>query len=100
MIMIYVTCGSGAEANKIAKCLVSKELVACINIFPVKSIYRWKGKIVNDKEVVIIGKTLRNKFEIIKKEIKKMHSYEVPCIAMFEIKADKDFEKWAKGVVG
>jgi len=99
MIMVYITCKNNAEANMISKHLINKRLVACANIFPIKSIYRWKGKIVNDKEVVIIAKTLKNKFEKIKKEVKAIHSYKIPCIEMFNTKANKGYEKWIGGEV-
>ncbi|MBW2993135.1 divalent-cation tolerance protein CutA [Candidatus Woesearchaeota archaeon] len=99
MIMLYITCKNNAEAEKIARHLIGKKLAACANIFPIKSIYRWKGKIVNEKEVVLIAKSMRNKFENIKKEVKAIHSYDVPCIEMLNTKANKDYEKWIKGEI-
>lgn len=99
MIMVYITCKDNAEARRIAKHLISKRLIACANIFPVKSMYRWKGKFVDGKEIVIIGKTLKSRFEKIKKEVKKMHSYDIPLIVMLEARANNDFEKWVWGEV-
>ena len=99
MIIAYITCKDDSQAVKITKKLISKRLIACANIFPVKSVYRWKKKIVNEREVVIIAKTLKKKFNDIKKEVKKIHSYDIPCIVMFEAKADKIFESWIKGEV-
>jgi len=97
--MLYIPCKNNAEANKIAKHLLRKRLIACANIFPIKSIYRWKKKIVNDKEIVVIAKTLKGKFNTVKKEVKKIHSYETPCIAMIDSRANRDFEKWVKGEI-
>jgi uncharacterized protein involved in tolerance to divalent cations len=47
--------------------------------------------------VVILAKSTKNKFQEMEKEVRKLHSYEVPCIEMFETKANKDYESWVKG---
>ncbi|HLD19461.1 MAG TPA: divalent-cation tolerance protein CutA [Candidatus Nanoarchaeia archaeon] len=100
MMMVYVTCKNFSEAGKISKRLLEKRLIACANIFPVKSLYAWKGKIVQENEHVIIMKTLRQKFSKIKAEILKMHSYDVPCIVGYEMKAGHaDYLKWLRKTV-
>lgn len=91
MILIYVTCEDVKEAEKIGRHLLKKRLAGCINIFPeIKSFYWWppkKGKIETSKESVLIAKTQDKLFEKVKQEIKKLHSYSVPCT--FSIKVDK-----------
>jgi periplasmic divalent cation tolerance protein len=97
MIIVYVTCKDKKEGREIAVSLLKKRMIACANIFPIQSIYRWKGKLVDEKEVVILAKSTKNKFQEMEKEVRKLHSYEVPCIEMFETKANKDYESWVKG---
>lgn len=99
MIMMYIPCKNNLEANKIAKHLVNKRFIACANIFPIKSVYRWKEKIVNDKETVLICKTLKRRFKAVENEIKKIHSYETPFIGVLDVKANKDYEKWVRGEI-
>ena len=95
MIFIYITCKDKKEAEKIGLDLVKKRFAACCNIFPIKSIYRWENKIVNDKEVVLIVKTLKKNFKKIEKEVKRLHSYKVPCILEIPIaRGNKDFLSW------
>lgn len=78
--LVYVTTKDEEEARKIANHLLDRHLIACANIFPIKSLYWWKGKIVDDEEVALIMKTqTRNSKEIIS-QVKELHSYEVPCI--------------------
>ena len=96
MILVYITCKDRKEAKKISEHLLKKRLIACANIFPVESMYWWKGKIVNEKEIVLICKSKENKFSGIKKAIKKIHSYEIPCIERIRTTADLDYEKWVK----
>lgn len=97
MILIYVTCKDIEEAKKISKNLLEKRLIACANMFPINSMYWWEGKINEDKEFALIIKTKKEKFDEVKKEIKKIHSYKVPCIVSFDIKrGNEDFLNWIK----
>ncbi len=92
----YITCPKKKEANKIAAFLVKNKLVACANIIHnVESIFSWKGKVTKAKEVLIVGKTMNKKVKKIIKSVKKLHSYETPCIIFFDIKnGNTDFLKW------
>lgn len=95
MTLVYITCKDEKEAEKISMHLLKKHLIACANIFPIKSLYRWGGKIVNDNEHVIIAKTNNKNFKKVESEAKKMHSYDIPCILRINSKANKDYEDWA-----
>ncbi len=96
LIFIYITSPSKNHAEKIATHLLKKKLVAYANPFSIKSFYWWKGRIGESNEYVLIAKTLRKNFEKIKKEIKKVHEYKIPCITRIEVKANKEFEDWIK----
>lgn len=99
MILIYVTCESAKQAERIGRHLLKKRLAACINIFPeIRSVYWWKGKLEGAKESVLIIKTTEKKFEEIEKEIVKLHSYETPCI--FSIKVDKVYKPYFDWLMG
>lgn len=93
--LIFVACKNSKEARKIAKALLHKRLAACANIIPkVESHYRWKGKIENAGEALLILKTRKKLRAKVEKEIKKLHSYELPAIEFIEAKAGKEIEKW------
>ena len=94
---LYVTCSDMKEANNISKTLLSKKLIACANFFPVESMYQWKGKIKKGKEAVLILKTMKNKVAMVRKEIEKMHSYEIPCITEITVKPNEGYGKWLEG---
>jgi periplasmic divalent cation tolerance protein len=80
-IVVLVTCGSEEEATKIANSLVEERIAACVSIIsPVRSIYRWEGKILDEKEWVLIIKTQKKRFEELEKKVKSLHSYSVPEI--------------------
>jgi len=96
MILVYITNPDKKTANKIGKYLVEKRLCACVNIFPIESYYWWQGKIEKAKEWVIIGKTLEKNYEKIKKEIKNIHPYSVPCIIKIKADVNEEYLEWLR----
>ena len=85
-IIVLVTCGSEEEALKIANALVESRLAACVNLVaPIRSIYRWEGRMWDEKEWLLIIKTQKNRFEELEKKIKSLHSYSVPEIVSVPI---------------
>tara|TARA_Y100000031_G_scaffold121956_1_gene136612 strand:+ start:149 stop:451 length:303 start_codon:yes stop_codon:yes gene_type:complete len=100
MTIVYITCKDGKEAVKISKHLLEKRLIACSNMFPIRSMYWWGGKMQDDKEVVIIAKTLGKNYDKIKEEVSKIHSYDVPCILKIDAEANESYDKWVNGEVG
>lgn len=96
-IVVLVTCGSDREAKKIARALVEKRLAACGNILevPMRSIYRWKGKVESARECLLILKTSRRRFAALEAEVKRLHSYDVPEIIALPIAAGSaEYLKW------
>ncbi|HEX9912619.1 MAG TPA: divalent-cation tolerance protein CutA [candidate division Zixibacteria bacterium] len=95
-IVILVTASSEEEAKKIAQSLVEKRLVACVNIIKdVQSVFRWKGKISDEKELLLIIKTRKKLYKNVEEEIKTLHAYEVPeIIALPIISGSKDYLYW------
>ncbi len=97
MILVYVTCKDVEEAKNISRILLEKRLVVCANFFPINSMYSWKGSVNNDNEFVLILKTIDKNFKKIEKEIKKVHSYECPCIISIKVsKVNKEFLEFIK----
>jgi periplasmic divalent cation tolerance protein len=73
--IIYITAGDMDEAKSIGRTLIEERLAACANIFPIASIFRWRGNIDEANEVGIIVKTKTDKVKAIEKKIKEIHSY-------------------------
>lgn len=96
-IVVLVTCGSAAEAKRIAKSLVDARLAACVNILQaqVVSVYRWKRKVESAKETLLIIKSARSKFPALESAIKRIHSYDVPeIIALPIVAGSRDYLQW------
>lgn len=94
---IYITAGSEDEAWKIGKVLVEEKLAACVNLHPIQSIYRWKGKIEEEGEIAMLVKTRVELFDRVSRRVKELHSYEVPCILKMTIDdGNPDYLRWIK----
>ncbi len=98
-IIVYITHSSEENAQKVANQLLQKKRIACANIFPIKSMYWWNGSIENEDEYVSIVKTIPELWEILQKEVKEIHPYEVPCIMKLEAEANEEYEKWIRNEV-
>lgn len=103
-IMVFVTCRSSAEAQRIGGAMVASRLAACANVLPgkIESIYRWRGKIERARETLLLLKTTRRRWPKLRDAVRREHSYDVPEIVAVPIVAGlKEYLAWiAEGVRG
>ncbi len=86
VIQITTTINSREAAEKIGRQLVAKRLAACAQIVgPIKSIYRWKGKVEETDEWQCIIKSTSSHYKKIEEGIKNLHPYELPEIITVKI---------------
>jgi periplasmic divalent cation tolerance protein len=95
-LIVFCTVRDIEEGEYIAKTLVKERLAACVNIVPgLKSIYRFKGKIEEDKEALLMIKTSKELFKTVEEWILKLHSYEIPEVLAYEpYEMSGAFEAW------
>jgi periplasmic divalent cation tolerance protein len=95
-IVVITTVGTEEQAYTIAREIVARRQAACVNIVPgIRSIYRWKGKICKDGELLLIVKTLESEFEEVTATIRELHSYELPEILTFNVgRGEQRFLDW------
>ena len=94
MMLCYTTCKNKSEAKKIARHLLAKKLIACANMFEIRSLYFWKGALCDEAEVFLLMKTQAKHWPAIQREIKKVHSYELPALVRLSARGTAPFEKW------
>jgi periplasmic divalent cation tolerance protein len=97
-IVVLMTAATGEEATRLAEMLVGSQLAACVQILPeIESVYRWKGKIERQSEVLLIAKTTEGKFSDLDREVRALHSYETPEIVALPItSASAPYLEWLK----
>ena len=83
--IIITTCADKESATAIAKLLVEKQLAACVQMFPIESVYAWEGKICQGDETVMFIKSKSALFDEIAKMIKAHHTYDVPEVVQIPI---------------
>ena len=94
-VIIVSTFPSKQSVTSIANKLVKKRLTACVNITTISSIYTWKGKIENQNEYLALFKTTKKNQSVLKKELKKLHPYDVPEIAEINVESiNQSYMKW------
>ncbi len=97
-ILVLSTAEKLELAQEIGIALVEAGEAACVNIVPgIRSIYRWEGKLCNEKEVLLLIKSSKEKFEKIRNTIHRLHSYEVPEIIALPLSdGDSTYLAWLR----
>ena len=85
-IMAVTTTGDEQSAVVLARALVERRIVACVNIVPrVRSVYRWKGAIEDDTECVLLMKTRGDRYDALASALDELHTYDVPELIVLAI---------------
>ncbi len=94
---IQVTCGSDDEARSIADALVAQRLAACVQLLPIRSVYRWQGTVERDDEVLLLIKTTAGRIDAVRDAVADLHSYDVPGFTVVEIvDGSPDYLAWLR----
>ena len=96
LIVVVTSVGTEEQALDIAHALVRTRRAACVNIVPnVHSIYRWKGRVCDDGEMLLIIKTRASQFEGVRDTIQRVNTYELPEVLGYRVdKASPGFAQW------
>ena len=94
-VIVVSTFPSKQSVTSIANQIVKKKLAACVNITKISSVYTWKGKIVNQDEYLALFKTTKKNQLTLKKELEKLHPYDVAEIAEINVESiNQPYMKW------
>lgn len=99
--LVMTSVGTEQQAVEISEELIARRLATCVNIVPcLRSIYRWKGKICEDTEYLLLVKTPLAMFERVSEAIREFHSYELPEILALPVPAaERNFHEWVLKMV-
>lgn len=97
LIAIYTTLSNKDDAQRLARLLVERRLVACAQISPIESFYVWAGAVQQETEWRLLLKTLDTRYEAVEAAIRAHHPYELPAIyAEAVVRADADYAAWVE----
>lgn len=90
------TCPNPAVATEIADTLVDEGLAACVNIIPgLTSVYRWKGEVHRDQELLLVMKTTRQVWRKLEETVLRLHPDELPEIIAVPVTSGlSDYMAW------
>ena len=87
-IQVTTATPSKEHAEQTADALIERRLAACVQIVgPIKSVYRWQGKIESGEEWLCVAKTRRELYDQVEAAIRELHPYDEPEIIATEIVA-------------
>ena len=98
-LIVFMTAPNREEAVKIVRILLEERLIACGNIVDsVSSFFWWKGKIEEEKEVLVIMKSNEKLFKKLSKRVTELHSYDVAeILALPIVDGSSSYLDWLKG---
>ena len=98
LVIILCTFPKPEDVGEIAFTLVAESLCACVNILHESlSIYRWKGEIVTNKEVLCLIKTTRARHAELVARLAELHPYDVPEIVTLPTSAvNEPYLRWVR----
>ena len=94
--IIQTTIDSIKIAESISELLVNNNASPCVQIISnVKSVYRWKNKLEQSSETLLLIKTIPEKIQQCKDIILKYHNYDIPELIVLDGDIIEDgYEVW------
>jgi len=95
-IVVFITTANREEAARLADMLVGSRLAACVQILPeIESVYRWKGQVQREAEVLLLAKSTTDRFDELERQTRAIHSYETPeILAVPAAAVSEPYRKW------
>lgn len=93
--IVVTTTDSDEGAREIARTALDARLAACAQIFPIRSLYSWKGELRDELEFFVQLKARVADYDRLAAAIRAVHGYEVPEILRIDIAAgDAAYLDW------
>jgi periplasmic divalent cation tolerance protein len=85
--IVTTTLERPADARRLARDLVEGRLAACVQILPIRSVYRWAGKTQSAGEHLLLAKTRRRRVPALMTFLRRRHPYQVPEVLVVPVSA-------------
>jgi periplasmic divalent cation tolerance protein len=99
--LVMTTCGDKSNAELIASRLVEERLSACVQMFPIESVYRWEGAVQHANEWMLLCKIKANDYAKVEAAIRAAHTYSNPEIVELGIEnGSQAYLAWIASATG
>jgi periplasmic divalent cation tolerance protein len=97
LLAVFTTVATQDDADALARAAVERQLAACVQTEPIRSTYRWQGRIACDDEVRLLFKTTRALYPVLEALLRELHPYELPAIyALPAIAGTAEYADWVR----
>jgi periplasmic divalent cation tolerance protein len=98
LVNVYTTVGSEADALALSRGLVAAGLAACVNRWPIRSVFTWDGQTDDVAEVGLLVKTREGLVPALRTWFDSHHPYDLPCCEVFGVETAGPFAAWVRAV--
>jgi len=100
MVFIYTTCRDVSQAKELGRKIIKARVAACVNIWPIESLYFANDELKEDNEAVLLIKTNESKVAEITNFLIKHHTYTVPLVATINVhRLNREYKSWMEEVM-
>jgi len=94
--VVLITAPDAETGRRLARALVERRAAACVQIVPgVTSIYRWRGAVAEEAEVLLVVKTSAARVGELEELLAREHPFEVPeCVALEPARIEAKYLAW------
>lgn len=101
MVFVYTTCADSGEAQKLGELMIREKIAACVDMWPIESMYMWDGKMADKKQTMMMITTHETKLQQVSDLISQNHSYSVPLIAGVDVmRVNPEYKAWVVSEIG
>jgi len=94
---VTTTLDDAGKAAALAEALVEARLAACVQCLPIRSVYRWEGRVEKTAELLLLAKTRTALVGELTAFLRARHPYRLPEIVAWPIAGGlPDYLAWIR----
>ena len=78
VLLALTTEADAGKAEALAEALLERGLAACVALTPLRSLYRWQGRLERSAEVQLLIKSRPEQLAELEAAVHALHSYDTP----------------------
>jgi periplasmic divalent cation tolerance protein len=101
MIFVYTSVNKQDSAKKLAHDAIDNKLAACVDFWPMHSVYEWKGEKVDVDQYMMMFTTHSHLAPKLEDLMSQEHPYSVPMVARVQLDVVNEvYKHWVGDQIG